>query len=122
MKKIYTVRDGKAEIYLDAITLHNTHGEAERAFGLSCQNEKSMISLYPEDYDLWYIGDYDPATGLVKPQPTPLHVCKAVEVLQRINASRSGANEVNKLADEVRKLSPKQVAGIRNGIDEAKGQ
>lgn len=77
--RMYSIRDAKAEAFNPPF-YKNTHGEAERDFQNLTRDEKSMVSLYPEDFDLYYVGTYDNITGLVKPLDTPQHVVKAVQL------------------------------------------
>lgn len=76
-QKMYSIRDAKAEIY--HVPFYNkTHGEAERNLKQLLNDEKSSISQYPEDFDLYYIGTYDDQTGVIKALATPQHIVKAV--------------------------------------------
>lgn len=80
--KIYSIRDAKAEIY-NVPFYKKTHGEAERDFAELCRDEKSMVSKYPEDYDLFFCGIYDDQTGLVESLKTPQHIAKAIEKIKQ---------------------------------------
>lgn len=80
--KIFTIRDAKAEAFLQPF-FKLTHGEAERDFTSLKRDPKSMISQYPEDYDLYFLGEYDQVTGTVEPLPTPQHLLKAAALIDR---------------------------------------
>lgn len=80
--KMYSLRDAKADIFHPPF-YKKTHGEAERDFTELTRDEKSMISKYPEDYDLFYCGEYDDQTGLVESLKTPQHIAKAITVINR---------------------------------------
>lgn len=75
-QKMYSIRDSKAEVFNQPFFCH-THGEAERNFTQLAKDEKSFISQYPTDYDLYYIGDYDTVSGKIKALDTPQHIQKA---------------------------------------------
>lgn len=77
--KAYSIRDAKAEIY-NLPFYKQTHGEAERDFRTLVNDEKSTVSKYSEDFDLFYIGDYDDNLGLFTSLETPQHVIKAIHV------------------------------------------
>lgn len=77
--KMYSVRDSKGEIFNQPF-FQKTHGEAERTFKTLTNDEKSQVHNYPEDYDLYYLGEYDDQTGLVKSLDTPTHIVKAISV------------------------------------------
>jgi len=79
-KKVYAIRDCKAQVY-NTPFFQNSHGEAERSFDQLVKDEKSMVAKYPDDFDLYYIGDYDDQLGTLVPQSTPQHIAKAVNSL-----------------------------------------
>lgn len=76
--KMYSIRDAKGAFY-HAPFYKRSHGEAERDFAALVRDPKSQLSQFPEDYDLFYVGNYDDQTGLVKPLETPHHVVKAID-------------------------------------------
>lgn len=78
--KVYAVRDAKAECYLQPL-FKITHGEAERDFKTLTKDEKSTVNKYPEDYDLYYLGEYDNIRGVFKPLDTPQHIAKAAALI-----------------------------------------
>lgn len=80
--KMYSMRDMKGEIFHPPF-FKKTHGEAERDFKTLVNDDKSMVNKYPEDYDLYYVGEYDDQRGIVVPLDTPQHVTKAVTVLMQ---------------------------------------
>lgn len=80
--KMYSVRDAKAEIY-NAPFYKRSHGEAERDFKNAITDDKNPNAKYPEDFDLYFLGDYDDQTGLVKPLNTPQHIAKAIDLINR---------------------------------------
>lgn len=77
--KMFTIRDTKGEIFHKPF-FNNSHGEAERNFRELTKDEKSMISKYPEDYDLYFLGTYDDSTGKMTSLETPQHIVKAVNL------------------------------------------
>lgn len=81
--KIFSIRDSKAEVY-NAPFFQKTHGEAERNFRTLVNDEKSAIHNYPEDYDLYYIGEYDDNSGTMSTKDTPEHVIKAIQCLNKM--------------------------------------
>lgn len=82
--KAYAVRDTKSEIY-NAPFFQKTHGEAERSFKQLANDTQSMVGRYPEDFDLYYVGEYDDQTGKFKANAAPEHIIKAVELRDRQN-------------------------------------
>jgi hypothetical protein len=65
IKKIFTVFDAKAEIYLPPFYMHSK-GEAIRAFQTSANDQNLQIGKYPEDFTLYEIGEYDDSTAEIK--------------------------------------------------------
>lgn len=59
--KVYSIRDAKGENFNPPF-LKKTHGEAERDFTSLARDEKSNVAQYPEDYDLYYLGEYNDST------------------------------------------------------------
>ena len=55
--KTFTIRDSKGEFYSPSF-FQKTHGEAERSFKQLVQDRQSQVSKFPEDYDLYYIGEF----------------------------------------------------------------
>lgn len=76
---MYSIRDSKSEIF-NAPFYKSTHGEAERDFTKLVNDDKSMLSQFPEDFDLYYLGVYDDNTGKIMARDTPEHVTKAALV------------------------------------------
>ena len=75
--KIYTILDSKAGAF-NLPFFQKTHGEAERNFNALVNDNKSLVSQYPEDFDLYYLGEYDDETGTFKSLDTPQHMLKAI--------------------------------------------
>jgi len=83
--KMYSIRDSKAEVY-NTPFYQRSHGEAERAFTQLVGDDKSTVSKFPEDYDLYYLGTWDDQTGKGEVLDTPQHVVKAINVKKTLNA------------------------------------
>jgi len=76
--KIFSIRDAKSSLF-HAPFYKISHGEAERDFRTASNDEKSTLNKYPEDFDLYYLGEYDDNTGKFQSLDTPQHVMKAVQ-------------------------------------------
>lgn len=83
MLKLFAVRDVKADAF-GAVVGMPTKGLASRGFLEACQDPKSPMAQYPDDYSLYLIGEYDPATGSVKGLAVPELVVTASEVLASV--------------------------------------
>ena len=80
--KAFTIRDSKGEVF-NTPFFQKTHGEAERSFKELVNDQQSMVAKYPDDYDLYYIGEYNQDTGVLRPTDTPQHVAKAINVVMQ---------------------------------------
>jgi len=67
MKKIFVIKDEKSGAHYDPFTMSNSI-DAQRAFMQGMKSEKSIISQYPEDFNLYYIGEFDEMSGLITAQ------------------------------------------------------
>ena len=67
MKKIFCIKDEKSGQHYDPFTMGNTI-DAQRTFMQAMKAEKSMIAQYPEDFNLYLVGEYDEMTGLITAQ------------------------------------------------------
>lgn len=77
VQKMFSIRDSKSEIFHPP-RFNNTHGEAERDFKRAANDPQTNICAFPEDFDLYFIGEYDLSTGKMTPVDTPQHVIKAI--------------------------------------------
>jgi hypothetical protein len=66
IKKIFTIRDQKAEAYLNP-TLMRTSGEFLRAIEELANDPDHQFHKHSSDYSLWCVGEYDELTGVVTP-------------------------------------------------------
>lgn len=80
---MFAIRDSKGEMFFTPFFM-NTHGEAERDFRSLANNKENPIGQYPEDYDLYYLGEYDNSTGKTNACDTPQHVQKAALLLNGV--------------------------------------
>lgn len=81
--KAYSIKDKKAEIFHPPF-YKNTHGEAERAFHQLVNDEKSTIHKYPEDFELYYVGEFNDITGQLKAASNPESIIHALEIKQKL--------------------------------------
>lgn len=84
MLKVYSIRDAKAEVF-NMPFYKKTHGEAERDFTSLANDDKSSVFNFPEDYDLYYLGEYDDQSGKLVSLDTPQHIVKAVQLKRTLN-------------------------------------
>ncbi len=75
--KMFSIRDIKGEIFNPPF-FSRSHGDAERNFTQAARDPKTTISQFPQDYDLYYIGEYDDASGRVIQTDPPKLIMNAV--------------------------------------------
>lgn len=74
--KMFAIKDKKAEGF-NTPFFQTTFGLAERAFKDACTDEKTSLAKHPEDFSLYYLGDFDQSTGRLNITEDPKHVCDA---------------------------------------------
>lgn len=79
--KMFSVYDSKAESFITP-WFQPTHGLAERIFTDEVNNPKSSMNHHPEDFTLFYLGEYDPTTAIFDLEATPKSVITAATVKQ----------------------------------------
>lgn len=80
--KMFSIRDSKAEVYNQPHFCLQV-GEAERNLMRLVRDPQSMISQFPEDYDLYLVGLWNDKTGVMESLATPQHIAKAVALKER---------------------------------------
>lgn len=70
IRGIYTVRDEASQLHM-ALQLNGFDEEAIRNFDFALE-QNDMMRFKPEDFSLWYLGEYDDTTGIINPVPPRL--------------------------------------------------
>lgn len=85
MKNMYSIKDAKGAFNMPFYK--NYHGEAERDFQTLVNDTKgeNAVNMYPQDFDLYYLGQYDEITGKIIPLDTPQHMHKAIAFVKSNN-------------------------------------
>lgn len=65
IRGIYTVRDEASQVHM-ALQLNMFDEEAVRSFDFAMENN-DMMKFKPNDFSLWYLGEYDDQTAIIKP-------------------------------------------------------
>lgn len=78
--RIFTVRDLKAATYGQPFALANRN-VAMRTFQTWVANPDSFFAKFPHDFELFEIGAFDQATGLLIPFEMPDYVGRASELV-----------------------------------------
>jgi hypothetical protein len=84
--RLYAVRDSKLNEYNQPYSLANDE-VAKRVLSMAVNDsKKSMMTQYPSDYDLYWIGEYNSVSGEVIPCK-PVHVCSASSLVEQSSGS-----------------------------------
>lgn len=77
--KVFTVRDAKVEAYMQPF-FARAKGEALRSFMDTVSKPDHQFSEHPEDFSLYYLGEYDENTGALLPLTEPELMGKAIDL------------------------------------------
>lgn len=80
LSNIYAIYDVKSGMYGPAMTFVND-ATAIRSFQemLTSQDQNSLLSLYPADYILFCVGEYNQETGLIKSHAAPVNIIAGMQ-------------------------------------------
>ena len=82
--KVYSIKDTKGAF--GAPFLAQNDQLAARNVKTSINGQKGIPeSLYPEDFELWLIGEFDEVTGIIQPVEL-LCVCRLIALKDEANA------------------------------------
>lgn len=73
--KIFSVRDKKGQRYIPVLMLLENFVDAERWFSDLVNDGRSIVSKYPSDFCLVFLGEFDVESGLcsIKSIPDVVH-------------------------------------------------
>lgn len=90
--KLYSLRDGKTGSY-HVPWYQKTHGEAERFINTICTEDPKtlpsfyqLVSKYPQDFDMYYLGDFDESSGKIELLTAPQRL---------VNVANLKSNSIN---------------------------
>lgn len=75
--KIYSIFDKKVGSYGPVMSFQN-EVDAKRYFGACVVNSDTIVGMYPEDYVLTYVGEFDDESGCITADNMPTHVVEAL--------------------------------------------
>jgi len=73
--------DAKTNVFGLPFTQHN-EAMAMRSFQRAAIDPNSDVSLFPDDFALFQLGEYDDDTGVITPLIPVRHVCTARQFIQ----------------------------------------
>ena len=98
MKKLYTIRDVKAgygvTLGVPAILDMPNDEYARRVLKGSCAKgqKANALNTYPEDKELWCIGEFDDLTGRISPVE-PYMVGRAIDFISELEVEVDESNQ-----------------------------
>lgn len=81
MLKVFSVRDVKVEAYLPPFTMRSK-GEALRGFADAVSSKDSALGQHPEDFVLFYLGEFDELTCKFDLTSAPVAMGTGVDFLK----------------------------------------
>lgn len=78
--KMFTVYDEQQKVFAKPMFFHQ-RGEVVRAVQDEVKNPESMLSKHPNDYRLYYLGEFDNLTGMVTGLDIPELVCPVSDLV-----------------------------------------
>ena len=83
MKKLYTIKDLKAEINLNPVVFRNST-EAIREFETICKDPQTQMGKYPKDFVIIEIASWDDENGVIEPKD-PMVLASGADFLDNID-------------------------------------
>lgn len=80
--KLFAVMDKKVASYQNPF-FALANGQAMRSFGDSVQAKDSPLSMHPEDYELYHIGDFDQISGELMQEGTGNYLCRGLDFVEK---------------------------------------
>lgn len=65
MRRLYAIRDNKAQLISGPLMIHPNDVTAIRQFGQITDHQESDLHKYPDDFELIYVGNIDETTGAI---------------------------------------------------------
>ena len=82
IKKMFAIKDVKMNIYMEPWFRRDVP-LAIRDFRQIANDDKNQINQYPQDFELWELGQLDDETGEFK-SPSKHCLCQATSVVRKI--------------------------------------
>ena len=79
ISKIFSIRDNKAGAFMQPFYMPN-QAMAIRAISDCVSDQNHMFNKHAMDYDLYYLGEFDDASGKTTALETPEHVVSCVQL------------------------------------------
>lgn len=113
--KVFAVYDVKAVAYMQPF-FSNSVGSALRAFGDASCEDRSPLSKHPADYNLFELGSFDDASGLLESLPAPKYLGSALDFADMsVKRCSSDKGDPALLPEDITPLESKMARSISRG-------
>ena len=82
MSKVFAIFDVKVEAFL-APMVFPTNGQAIRAFGDTVRKPETTFHMHPEDFQMFYLGEFDDVLGKFVCPTAPVSIASAMEFVNK---------------------------------------
>lgn len=79
--KIFSVYDVKAQHFQNPFT-DSSVASALRGFSIAVSEPKSVLNMFPDDFALFELGEFDKNSGAIKTHASPVNLGSGRSVLQ----------------------------------------
>lgn len=80
---VFSILDKKSKVYFQPYFLSN-EAIAVREFSKLVNNTDGNIKLFPEDFELYKIGEFDMSEGRLYPSEYPQPICTALTLKKEV--------------------------------------
>ena len=80
MMQMMAVEDSKGEMWMEPFFAPNV-AIAVRNFSEVCRRADHPFHLFPEDFSLYLLAEWDPVTGRLAPLEEYVEICSALDVV-----------------------------------------
>jgi len=77
---VYSIRDNKVTAYSDRLICSSHKASMTRAFKTIINEQGSPYNLYPEDYELYQVGEFETDSGVITPFSASVFICSAMSL------------------------------------------
>ena len=82
MRQLFSVFDSKAQAFMTPF-VEQSPGTSSRAFEAACNEQGHIFNAHPEDFTLFYIGDFDDATASIETLKAPEAIAAAIAMVRQ---------------------------------------
>lgn len=85
---LFSIRDQKVGVFNNPFIAPNVNAII-RQFGDAVANKDGDLGKYPQDFDLYEVGSFNPETGVIDAYGQPKHVFSCVALVNSLGENKS---------------------------------